>query len=110
MVWGKISIILFVLLLSGCSFVAKKSTMNECGRTTGYTEKQVASNVLIITIYSGLNWSESKKDKILNERSELFCKSNKFSIERNTNAITYLDGCLHSGNAFGEASWKLKCH
>ncbi len=98
-----------VFLLAACSFSAKESIANECGQTAGYKEKTISANSHIITIYTGLYWNDSKVERTLNERARLLCRAEFYNLEKNTNAITYLDGCLIQGNSIGEASWKLTC-
>ncbi|MGB0495922.1 MAG: hypothetical protein ACPGJI_06170 [Kangiellaceae bacterium] len=101
--------LLLLGLLCACAQTPQLSIANECGRTVGYKDESISVDSHIVTIYSGLNWSEEKIGIILNERSNRLCTSNNYKIERNTNPITYLDGCVRTGNALGEESWKVTC-
>ncbi|MHC9511125.1 hypothetical protein [Kangiella sp. M94] len=101
-------LMLLTLFLYACAYTPKVAVKNECGFTTGYSEEKLSERKFKVIIYTGVNWSTNRVQKILNYRSAELCKS-KQATYKMIWGLAYLDGCIKSGNASNEEHWELSC-
>ncbi len=101
-------LMLITLFLYACAYTPQVAVQSECGFTTGYSEEKLSERKFKVIIYTGVNWSTNRVQKILNYRSAELCKS-KIANYKMILALAYLDGCIKKGNASSEEHWELSC-